>query len=420
MRWDWPHIVYIRQQLERVASGEIDRLILTVPPRHGKSELATVRFPAWLLERDPTFSVIIGAYSQTLANKFSRKARGIARTRVELNTDRTAVDDWETAAGGGVRAAGVGAGVTGLGGRLIVIDDPVKNRAEANSATYRESVWNWYKDDLYTRLEPDGAIVLIMTRWHEDDLAGRLLADTDGDDWEVVNLPAIAEEDDPLGREIGQALCPDRYDVPALERIQGVLGRSFSALFQQRPVAAEGDFFQRSWFDIVGAVPADATFCRYWDKAGTQDDGDYTAGVLLARTGEGIYYVVDVVRGQWSAGSREKIMRQTAEIDRDRYGSVRIGLEQEPGSGGKDSAAASVRNLAGFAVKADRVTGDKETRAEPFQAQAEAGNVKLVRGAWIPAYLDELTGFPMGTNDDQVDGTSGAFNRLSKAQSVFL
>lgn len=414
MRWDWEHIVHIRKHLERVAAGDIDRLILTVPPRHGKSELTTVRFPTWLLEEDPTRTVIIGAYSQTLANKFSRKARSIARRRIELNAERTAVDDWETAVGGGLRAAGVGAGVTGMGGQYIIIDDPVKNREEANSQTYRDKVWDWYRDDLYTRLEPSGAIVLIMTRWHEDDLAGRLLADTEGDTWTVVNLPALAEEDDPLGRSVGDALCPDRYDVPALQRIQGVLGRSFSALFQQRPTAAEGEFFQRSWFEIVGAVPAGSTFCRFWDKAGTANDGDYTAGVLMAKAPDGLFYVVDVVKGQWSSGARERMMRQTAELDRDAYGHVSIGIEQEPGSGGKDSAAASVRNLAGFSAFVERSTGDKATRAEPFQAQAEVGNVRLVRGAWIPAYLDELTSFPQGSNDDQVDGSSGAFNRLTK------
>lgn len=395
-----------------MARGEIDRLILTVPPRHGKSELATVRFPAWLLEQEPEQRVIIGAYNQTLANKFSRKCRNIARQRVALNTDRTAVDDWETEAGGGLRAVGVGAGITGMGGNLIIIDDPVKNRQEANSQAYRDRVWDWYTDDLYTRLEPDGAIILIMTRWHEDDLAGRLLADTEGDRWTVVNLPALAEENDPLGRTPGQALCPERYDERALARIRTVLGNSWYALYQQRPTAPEGEFFQRSWFEIVPALPVGCKFVRWWDKAGSMD-GDYTAGVLLAKAPGNTYYVADVVRGRWLAAEREAIIRQTAELDRLTYGNVTIWHEQETGSSGKDSAAATTKNLAGFSVHSERSTGDKAIRAEPFQAQAQAGNVKLLRGVWNTAYLSELTSFPQGANDDQVDGSSGAFNKLA-------
>lgn len=411
-RWDWAHLVLIRQQLERVARGEVDRLILTVPPRHGKSELATIRFPAWLLEEDPKRRVIIGAYSQTLANKFSRKCRNIARQRIALNEERTAVDDWETAQGGGVRAAGVGAGVTGMGANLIVIDDPVKNREEANSEVYRQKVWDWYTDDLYTRLEPGGAIILIMTRWHEDDLAGRLLADTEGDRWEVVNLPALAVDNDPLGRSPGEALCPERFDVAALERIKRVLGNSFYALYQQRPTAPEGEFFKRGWFQVVQVPPLNCEWVRYWDKAGTKDGGDFTAGVLMGRASDGVFYVADVVRGQWSAHEREQVIKQTAEMDQNR-GHVRIWIEQEPGSGGKESAENTIRNLAGFAVKAERVTGDKALRAEPFAAQCEAGNVRLVRGAWNTAYLHELTSFPAGSNDDQVDGSSGAFSKLA-------
>lgn len=412
-RWDWAHLQHIRTQLDRVTSGEIDRLILTVPPRHGKSELVTVRYPAWLLERGPERRVIVGAYNQTLANKFSRKTRNIARDRVALNDERTAVDDWETEANGGLRAVGVGAGVTGMGGDLIVIDDPVKNRQEANSQAYRDRVWDWYTDDLYTRLEPGGAIILIMTRWHEDDLAGRLLADTEGDRWTVVNLPALAEDDDPLGRKPGQALCPERYDEAALARIQRVMGNSWYALYQQRPTAAEGEFFKRQWFEIVPALPTGCTFVRWWDKAGSKD-GDFTAGVLMAKAPDGKFYVVDVMRGQWLAAEREAIIRQTAELDRQRFGTVTIWHEQEPGSGGKDSAAATTKNLSGFAVFSERSTGDKTTRAEPFQAQAMVGNVKLVRGAWNTAYLTELTSFPQGgSNDDQVDGSSGAFNKLA-------
>ena len=407
--WDWmpPHLVEVRDRLQDVTDGKISRLMLFMPPRHGKSEMLTVRFSAWTIEQDPTKRVIIGAYNQTLANKFSRKARKIAMERVAISRERTAVDDWETIAGGGLRAVGVGAGVTGMGGNLIVIDDPVKNREEAASETYRNKVWDWYTDDLYTRQEPGAAIVLIMTRWHEDDLAGRILNSEDAGSWTMVKLPALAMAGDTLERQVGEPLWPERFNADALANFKSVLGRSFHALYQQEPQEQEGDFFKSSWFDVVREAPRDAHRIRYWDKGATVD-GDYTAGVLLAFT-DGIFYIEDVVRGRWTSHERNLIMLKTAQADGVK---VRVRLEQEPGSSGVDSVKEIIRMLVGFAVAADRVTGDKGVRAEPFAAQAEAGNLKMVRAVWNSAYLDELTSFPNAAHDDQVDASSGAFNIL--------
>lgn len=414
--WDVPHLRYLCRHLEAIERGDIDRLMIFLPPRHGKSQLATVRYPVWRMQRDPTLSVIVGAYNQSLSESFSRQSRRIARGVLALDEERQSVTEWQTAQGGVFRAVGVGSGVTGKGADLIVVDDPVKSREEAGSPAYRERVWNWYKDDLYTRLEPDGAIVLIMTRWHEDDLAGRILKSEDAASWTVVNLPALAEEGDALGRAPGEPLWPARFDAPALERIRTVLGTaSFISLYQQRPTAQEGGLFQRDHFEITAAAPTHAPRVRYWDKAGSQDTGDYSAGVLLACDGDGVYYVEHVVRGQWSALARERIIRQTAQSD---GVGVPVWVEQEPGSGGKESAEATIRALAGWMVYADRVTGDKYTRAQPFAAQTQARNVKLVRGAWNAAYLDELTVFPNGRNDDQVDASSGAFGKLARVQPV--
>ncbi|NLE76759.1 MAG: terminase, partial [Chloroflexi bacterium] len=234
--WDWPYQRLLRGRLQAVTRGECRRLMLFLPPRHGKSELVTVRYPVWRLAHEPGLRVIVGAYNQTLANKFSRKARRVAQgAGLRLSPERSAVEDWELARGGSLRAVGVGGGITGQGGDLIVIDDPVKSREEANSEAYRERVFDWYTDDLYTRLEPGGAAILIMTRWHEDDLAGRILRSEDGPNWEALSLPAEAEEGDVLGRAVGEALCPARYDVAALREIRTVLGRSYWALYQQRP-----------------------------------------------------------------------------------------------------------------------------------------------------------------------------------------
>lgn len=416
--WEWPHLKYIRREgLDKVTSGAINRLMVFVPPQHGKSQMTTIRYPVWRLEHNPALRVIIGCYNQTLANRFSRQARKIAEGRIALDRERRAVEEWQTAAGGIFRAVGVGAGITGQGGDLILIDDPVKSREEAESQAYRDRVWDWYSQDLFTRQGPNAAIILIMTRWHESDLAGRILASEDGPNWTVVNLPAMAEAGDPLGRELGQALCPARYDETALAERRIVLGSyAFSALYQGRPTPPGGGMFQRDWFDIVGAAPTPGTpgtmRLRYWDKAGTEGGGDYSAGVKIVRDADGQFYIEDVVRGQWSALARERVMRQTAEMDGQ---NVTIWIEQEPGSGGKESAQASVRNLAGFRVFTETVTGDKQTRAMPFAAQCEARNVKLVRGSWDGIYLDELAGFPFGAHDDIVDASSGAFAKLTAA-----
>jgi len=413
--WDWPYQQYIQAQLARVTRGEIRRLMLSVPPRHGKSHMVTIRYPVWRLECDPATRVIVCAYNQFLANDFSRKARRLAERRILLDPERKSAEAWETAGGGGMRAVGVGGGITGQGGDLVVIDDPVKSREEAESPAFRDRVYDWYTDDLYTRLEPGAAIILIMTRWHEDDLAGRILASEDGPSWTVVNLPAEAEAGDPLGRAPGEPLCPARFDRRALAERRQVLGSyAYTALYQGHPLPPEGGLFKRHWFrEWLAAAPErfDGVI-RYWDRAASEGRGDFSAGVLMGRQG-GAYTVIDVIRGQWSPKQREQIILTTALIDRDRYPNAAVWLEQEPGSSGIDSVQASIRNLAGFNVHADRVTGEKGVRAMPFAAQAEAGNIHLVRAPWNGAYLDELCSFPNGLHDDQVDASSGAFNLLA-------
>lgn len=388
--------------------------MIFMPPRHGKSELAAIRYPAYRLEARPDMRIIVGAYNQTLANKFSRRTRRICEARVGLSKERAAVEDWETEAGGGLRAVGVGAGITGQGGDLIVIDDPVKSREEAESSAYRERVWDWYTNDLYTRQEPGCAMILIMTRWHKDDLAGRILASDDGPNWQVVSLPAEAEEDDPLGRAVGEALCPDRFTLAQLADIKRVLARDYYALYQQRPTAREGGMFKSHWLPLCDEVPYQARRARWWDRAATDGDGDYTAGVLLAQA-DGLWYVEDVRRGQWSSGERDRIIIDTAEKDAMRYGegAVEQWTEQEPGSSGKDKALDFVRMLAGHRANAWPSTGSKALRAESLSKQAEWGNVRVKRAGWTGAFLDEMLDFPSGAHDDQVDAASAAFNRLA-------
>jgi predicted phage terminase large subunit-like protein len=415
-RWNWRHLVHIRRKLVEVTAGRVKRLALFVPPQHGKTEMVTVRYPVWRLERDPALRVALAGYNQRHSNRFSRKARRLAQGRhLPLSRERQAVEEWETTTGGGLRAVGVGSGITGNPVDLLVIDDPLKSREEAESEVYRERLKEWYTDDLYTRLQPAAAIVLIQTRWHADDLGGWILGGPDAGNWVVVNLPAEAEEDDPLGRRVGEPLCPQRFDAAELADRRRVLGAGYYALYQQRPVPREGNLVKLDWLPLAGDSPRRAERVRYWDKAGTEGGGAYSCGVRMARDAAGVYHVEDVVRGQWSAGTRERVIRETAQADRAACGYVPVWVEQEPGSGGKESAEATVRNLAEFGAHAERVTGDKVTRFLPFAAQAEAGNVRVLQRPWAADYRNELITFPRGKYADQADATGGAFNKLAAA-----
>ena len=423
------HVDKLIAVLQRVADGEISRLMVFMPPRHGKSETVSRLFSAYYLHRHPRRWVAITSYAAELAFTLSRAARdNYLGAGGSLREDAAAVRHWETEQGGGLWATGVGGPATGKGFHLGIIDDPLKNAEEAASETIREKQRDWYRSTFSTREEPGGAIIVIMTRWHEDDLSGWLLAheasnEDEPERWHIVNMPAIAEgaRDFPATctveadeREPGEVLCAERYPAEKLRAIERRIGQYFwAALFQQRPGPRDGDFFKRQWFSIVDALPAGCRFVRYWDKAGSHDRGAFSAGVLMAVASDGRFFVVDVKRGQWSAAEREAVILQTAHIDQARYRDVQIWMEQEPGSGGKESAENTVRNLAGFSVHTETVSGNKALRADPFSAQAAVGNVYLVAGDWNEGYLSELAAFPNGKYKDQVDASSGAFNTLA-------
>ena len=427
----------IADTLDTVVAGQAPRVMFFAPPQHGKSELVSVRLPAYWLGRRPDDPIILTSYAASLAEDKSRQARRIVESEeyqrlfFEVGTprDSRSVGHW-TIEGrrGGMLAAGVGGPITGHGAALGIIDDPFENWEQAQSQTMRDKVWDWWKSTFRTRIWEHGVIVLVMSRWHEDDLAGRLIGEQGGE-WTIIRLPALAEAQDErdennkrlklaaglgdaLGRAPGEPLCPRRFSRNALDAIKRDVGSQvWGAEYQGVPRAPEGNRFKRAWFEIVEITPAQARRARYWDKAGSAGRGAYSAGVLIAEA-HGIYYIEDVVRGQWSALERETNIKQTAQLDQAR-GLVEIWHEQEPGSGGKESAEATTRNLAGFVVHADRPTGDKDVRMEPFAAQAEAGNVKLVRGAWNQAWLEEICAIPSGQYRDQGDATAGGFNKLA-------
>ena len=317
--WDWRHLAYVRRQLQRVIAREIDRLAVLCPPRHGKSEQVTVRWPAFLLEQDPALRFIIGAHTNRLATKFSRKTRGIVRRRgIALNRGTQAADDWETAEGGGVRAVGVGAAPAGVGADGIFIDDPIRNRAEANSPAMRDRTWDWYKDDLITRLEPVWSFVILqVTRWHVDDLWGRIEASDEAKDWTLIELPAlaVAGKPDPWGRKPLEALEPRRYTQKQLLRIKRILGRSFEALYQQNPTALEGNIVQRSWiryypWERPPGAEERVLRVQSWDTAGSDREIATAASVCTTwdctRTG---YYL----RDEWRDFVGYPMLRQAAE-----------------------------------------------------------------------------------------------------------
>ncbi len=692
LEWEWDHLRFIRERLAEVTNGECRKLILSAPPQHGKSTAITVHYPAYRLERNPGLRVAVGGYNQRHANRFSRKTRKLVRSRLTLDGTK-AQNEWETANGGSYLAVGVGAGITGMPVDLMVIDDPVKSREEADSEAYRENVWEWYMDDITTRLQENAAIVIVMcmvgdtqvlmadgtekplrdihigdaiatydegrlgvstvrnwinqgpdnvyeirmksgtivkanerhpflvlrdggtewvrlrnlksgdqilrtnrvnggsgkglsasqmnvispqnvkgtatsittkscgqvgighrqltqnrggrqgygigmgltqpttisvspssvdfvpcatslphltsgligagnsalttitkpaksvgcsatiatspldtgrpqkcstgplntygitpdvvveivpagredvfdiqvdrtenfianglvshnTRWHEDDLVGRIMASEDAKNWRCINLPAIAEENDPLNRAVGAPLCPERFSLATLEERQRILGEGFSGLYQGNPVPRGGLFFKREWFPIVdyvyGGEYGPPERVRYWDLAASvKDTACYTSGVLMARAGSR-FVVEDVIRGRWIPADRNDVIKQTAQADSARPGFRKTYFEEQPGAAGLETSAKLIADLVGHAVESDRVTGDKVTRAEPLASQAKAGNVGILKSEWTGALLSELASFPRGRFKDQIDSCSGAFNKLCQEEPIVL
>lgn len=407
----WHHRM-IGDALGDVVEGRCKLLAISMPPRHGKSELGSVRFAPWTLIKRPKASVISATYSGDFADDLGRKARGVLESEVvsalwpqsRLAADNRAVSRWQTAVGGSYYAVGVGGPLTGRGADILLIDDPHKNREEAESPVMRERVWDWFRSTAYTRLEKNGAVVIIMTRWHEDDLVGRCIAT--GEPWRVLSLPAIAEQEEPK-RPLGAALWPDKYDLPVLEQIRRTVGeREWSALYQQRPSPLEGALFKPERIQVIDALPAGCTLVRGWDLGATANGGDPTSGGLLGKLPDGRFVIGDMVRGQLSAEDVVATIKATASRD---GMPTEIHLPQDPGQAGKAQVQYLTRELAGYVVKSSPETGSKEVRAEPLAAQINVGNVLMVRGPWNQALLDEMRVFPNGSHDDQVDALSRAF-----------
>ena len=415
------HLKQLEKSVKKVLEGRdgIRRLMVSMPPRHGKSEYCSKYLPSWYLGKYPNRRVILTSYEASFAASWGRKARnlleehGMSYFGRKVAMSPSAADQWEIDGHeGGMMTAGAGGAITGKGAHLALIDDPIKNSEEASSQTMRDKVWDWYQSTLYTRLEPDGVIIVIQTRWHSDDLCGRLIneANNGGEPWRMLSFPALDEQDQPL--------WPERYSLKDLQRTRKAVGPyTWGALYQQNPTPREGSLFKVNRLQFLDAEPVGLRTVRAWDLASTENDGDYTSGVKMGKDADGRIIVCNVKRGQWATDERDRWMRQTAELDGVQ---CRIRLPQDPGQAGKSQALFMTRLLAGFPVTTQPVSGDKITRADPFSSQVNAGNVWLVRGEWNKDYIEELRQFDKGKHDDSVDASSDAFNALSMGRITAL
>lgn len=455
---------YLEEVAKYIISGGkegIGRLMIFEPPRHGKTEQAAIKFPGWLLGKRPDSRIIITSYAAGLATKSSRAVRNMLNSTryqavfgelsavdapVQLSDDSRAMTDWDLAAPhrGGMVAAGVGGGITGLGADLLVIDDPFKSREEAESETQRQTAMEWYSSTAYTRLEDNGAIVLMNNRWHPDDVAGQLLkrmasGDPLADEWTVVCLPALAmggddyaatieaqlkelrngvylPERDLLDRAEGDALWPEKYDADDLKRIAANIGPyDFTSLYQQQPRPAEGAFFGPNDFEIVDAAPEGLQWVRYVDLALSQKaTADFNATVAEAMADDGTVYLRDMLRVRgWFEFKERLIGLMLSEAER----GVSWGIEDVAFQSLAFQELIRDPRLANVSIRNIRPQGDKVERSRPLQTRAQMGKVKLVRGPWCQTFIAEALDFPKGKHDDQIDTASGGLAIIAELQN---
>jgi len=415
-----PHLLYISLQIAQAIAKGNGRVIISVPPRHGKSELITKYTTIWCLEHFPHWNTILATYGAELSTDFGREVRDIIQGNEDLLTVRIRKDanrtaNWKTEQGGGMAAVGVGGSMTGRGANILLIDDYIKEIKEAMSKGHKDFLWDWFKSTAFTRIEPGGSCIIIATRWAPDDIHGRILRDPVlAKEWTYIEIPALAFEGDVLGRAEGEALFPERYDRSTLLNIKETLGTYFfNALYQQRPIDDESALTSAGWLHIVDILPPmdQCPRGRIWDLAATQGGGDYTAGThMVADKNNSTVYITNVIRRRLSPQSVEALVRQTAIAD---GADTTIYIEQEPGASGKQLVDHYAHNvLPEFTVVAVPSNDGKLVRAQPFLAAAEAGRVKLLKGAWNEEFISEFASFPGGDHDDQVDTAAVGYTKL--------
>lgn len=398
------HLEELNHKLIDVADGKIKRLAVFMPPRHGKSELISKYFPAWYLGTNPDKRVILCSYEADFAAGWGQKVRDLIQEYnyiygVSINDGSAARNRWDLAGNsGGMVTAGVGGPITGKGASILIIDDPVKNAEQANSPTYREKAKDWYRSTAYTRLEPNGAVVVIQTRWHEDDLGGWLLSESD-EDWDVLSLPAINEE--------GEPLWPDRFNLERLLEIKKELGSYwFSAMYQQNPQPTEGGLLKRNWIRYYDKLPGSASnHVTYtgWDLAISQKEtADYTCSCTIRRDNNtGLLYVVDWTRDHLTFPEQQ----QAVINQQQRWNSDLIGIENVAY---QDALPQSLKNHM-LPIKGVKPTRDKVTKIISTYTLFEQGLVHLPNNhPLLGEFENEYAYFPTGKHDDMLDATEMA------------
>lgn len=411
------HVAYLSERLALAAAKGGARLLIEEPPRHGKSLLVSHAFPVWILNRWPTKRVILATHTADFSAHWGRLCRNTIesnadRLTVRVAPDSSAANRWDTTAGGGMYCVGVGGTPVGRGGDLVIVDDPVANSEAAMSEVQREAMWEWWTQSLLTRLEPGAVLIVMHQRWHEDDLAGRILSRS-GQKWDRIRFPALAEHDDPLGRKPGEALWPERYDVPALEAIRREVGtRSFSALYQQSPAPADGDLFKREWLDRcrytsagrelykVAGVSVPLSSMRIFTTVdlavSTKTTADYTVISTFGIVPAGQCLVLNVVRARMEGPDILPAIRREVDL----WGSSSVWVERT----GFQLALIQDARRQGIPVRELIADKDKVSRAMPLTAAFEGGRIALPLSApWCDVVERELLAFPVGAHDDTVD-----------------
>ncbi len=423
---------------DEVEAKKSPRLILCAPPRHGKSELVSRRFPAYALGRNPDLQIIATSYSADLASSMNRDVQRIIDDDPfkEIFPETTlgqsgrsgfirTSDKFEVVGRrGAYRSAGVGGGITGMGADIAIIDDPFKDRKEANSVTVRQSVWDWYTSTLYTRLSSGGGVIVMCTRWHDDDLIGRLLAMRDSgettEDWRVVNFPAVAEFDEAY-RKRGEALHPERFPIERLEQIQRQIGsRDWASLYQQHPIPDGGNIFEESWFKYWTPDTLPSSFdamCASWDMTfKNTNHSDYVVGQVWGRKGAN-FYLIDQIRGRMDFVQTASAVMELSK----KYPTVTRRLVEDKANG---TAIISALKEKVHGIVPVTPTESKESRAYAVTSLFEAGNVFLPNpelNPWVRReLLPELLVFPSGKHDDQVDAMTQALNHLKNSAPWIL
>lgn len=429
------HLKYIALRIAiRLREGNA-RIIISTPPRHGKSELASTWTPIWALDYNPSWNIILTSYGAELSTGFSRKVRDriiedqespSPLLRCKIRSDTRQVDEWRTTEDGGMFAVGIGGAMTGRGGNLLIVDDYLKNNIESESQSTRDTIWDWWGSTALTRVEPNGSVIIIATRWNKDDLTGRII-DSEGDDWEIINMPALeftAEEAAKIeyyinltGRTPGQALWPERYDEAALTKRMKALGTYWSsALFQQAPILRSAGMTSLEKLTTIDIYHYKGKCCRAWDltASGEGNTGDYLVGAkVYTDDQEAMSVITDIIRMQPTPAQMDLALLGTAITD---GVGVPIVIEQQPGAAGQVLKDHILVLLKGYTVHFIPPTGSKFVRASPFLSAVENGKVRMLKAFWNKVFKEELSLFDGDKNphDDQVDAVALGFNFLHK------